>query len=79
MGSISSGACVTQRPACEPPGHELRVSPGSAREPRAAFWRINGYRARLLIWTHDEWEKLESPPSDAQLHPCGVWCALRLD
>jgi hypothetical protein len=46
---------------------------------RAAFWRINGYRVKLLMWTTDEWEQLESPPSDAQLHPAGVWCALRLD
>jgi hypothetical protein len=45
----------------------------------AAFWLINGYRAKLLIWTEDEWERLESPPLDAQFHPAGVWCALRLD
>ena len=45
----------------------------------AAFWLINGYRVKLLIWTPDEWERMESPPSDAQFHPVGVWCALRLD
>jgi len=45
----------------------------------AAFWWINGYRARLLIWTRDEWEKMPTPPPDAQFHPHGVWCALRLD
>jgi hypothetical protein len=42
-------------------------------------WRINGYPARLLIWTIEEWESLEQPPADAQLHPSGVWCALRLE
>jgi hypothetical protein len=51
----------------------------STSEEPAAFWRINGYRARLLVWTRDEWERLETPPSDAQYHPTGVWCALRLD
>ena len=49
------------------------------RDEPAAFWRINGHRARLLVWTRDEWERLETPPSDAQYHPTGVWCALRLD
>ena len=48
-------------------------------EPRAAYWWINGYRAKLLIWTSDEWENLKNVPSDAQYHPAGVWCALRLD
>jgi hypothetical protein len=51
----------------------------SASEPRAAFWRINGFRARLLIWTLSEWETLDARPPDAQYHPSGVWCALRLD
>jgi hypothetical protein len=45
----------------------------------ASFWWINGYRAKLLIWTRDEWENMENPPSDAQFHPAGVWCALRMD
>jgi hypothetical protein len=48
-------------------------------ESPAAFWRINGFRARLVVWTADEWEKLERRPPDAQFHPSGVWCALRLD
>lgn len=42
-------------------------------------WRINGYPARLLIWSVEEWEHLESRPIDAQYHPFGVWCALRLE
>src|SRR4051794_18896156 len=37
-------------------------------------WRINGHPARLLIWSIEEWESLEDPPTDAQLHPFGVWC-----
>ncbi len=48
-------------------------------ESGAAFWRINGYRARLLVWTSSDWEKLVTHPPDAQFHPCGFWCALRLD
>lgn len=42
-------------------------------------WRINGYPASLMIWSMDEWESLSERPSDAQLHPLGLWCALRLD
>jgi hypothetical protein len=61
------------------PRTELRFCGESVNQERAAFWRINGYRARLLVWTRDEWERMDSPPSDAQLHPAGVWCALRLD
>lgn len=43
------------------------------------FWKINGFRATLLVWTMEEWSRLESRPQDAQLHPSGVWCALRVD
>jgi hypothetical protein len=51
-----------------------------AKPPRrAAGWRINGHAARLVIWSPEEWEKLEVRPMDAQYHPYGVWCALRLD
>ena len=42
-------------------------------------WRINGHPARLLIWSTEEWEKLEERPADAQFHPFGVWCALRIE
>ena len=48
-------------------------------EPRAAYWWINGYRAKLLIWTEEEWDNLKNVPPDAQYHPAGVWCALRLE
>jgi hypothetical protein len=48
-------------------------------EELAAYWQINGYRAKLLIWTSDEWESMKNLPSDAQFHPAGVWCALRID
>ena len=44
-----------------------------------ATWRINGYRARLVVWPHEEFRRLESPPADAQFFSCGVWCALRLE
>ncbi|WP_337177248.1 hypothetical protein [Paludisphaera sp.] len=44
----------------------------------AAGWRINGHPARLLIWSAEEWERLDVRPIDAQYHPFGVWCALRL-
>jgi hypothetical protein len=48
-------------------------------EANNARWRINGYRATIIIWSAEEWEKLTERPNDAQYYPCGVWCALRLD
>lgn len=57
----------------------LRLYVHTLEESGAVFWRINGFRAKLLVWTADEWEKLEARPPDAQLHPSGVWCALRMD
>jgi hypothetical protein len=48
-------------------------------ESHTARWRINGYPARIVIWTVEEWERLQERPTDAQYYPCGVWCALRLD
>ena len=61
------------------PRTELRLCDEPRPEEQAAFWRINGYRARLVIWTKDQWERMERPPADAQFHPTGVWCALRVD
>ncbi len=61
------------------PATDLRLYVDRGPDSRVAFWRINGYRASLLIWTIDEWEKLEVRPTDAQYHPSGVWCALRMD
>jgi hypothetical protein len=57
----------------------LRLHRHTRPDSGAVFWRINGFRAKLLVWTPDEWAKLEAPPPDAQFHPSGVWCALRLD
>jgi hypothetical protein len=57
----------------------LRVCNASTSAPRPIRWRINGYPASLLIWSLEEWERLPERPADAQLHPMGVWCALRLD
>ena len=50
-----------------------------ASETNSARWRINGYPARIVIWTAREWEDLPERPTDAQYFDCGVWCALRLD
>lgn len=58
--------------------HLSLYDPGE-EEVQVAFWRINGHRARIMIWTEEEWERLECRPSDAQRFPCGIWCALRLD
>jgi hypothetical protein len=48
-------------------------------ENNTAQWRINGYRATIIIWTSEEWERLKDRPTDAQYYPCGVWCALRME
>jgi hypothetical protein len=50
-----------------------------APESNLAHWRINGYRAVIVIWTDAEWKQLSERPGDAQYYPCGVWCALRLE
>jgi hypothetical protein len=57
----------------------LRLSRHARPESRSIYWRINGFRARLLVWTSEEWESLHTRPLDAQFHPSGVWCALRLE
>jgi hypothetical protein len=44
-----------------------------------ASWRINGFRASIIVWTTEEWRRLAVRPTDAQYYPCGVWCALRLE
>jgi hypothetical protein len=62
-----------------PARDRLRPFINRGAESGAVLWRINGFRARLLVWTVEEWEKLEAHPIDAQYHPSGVWCALRLD
>ncbi len=61
------------------PASDLHIYVHQGPDSRVAFWRINGYRASLLIWTIDEWERLEERPADAQYHPSGVWCALRME
>jgi hypothetical protein len=57
----------------------LRLFLHSGPESGSVFWRINGFRAKLLVWTSEEWNNLDTRPVDAQFHPSGVWCALRLD
>jgi hypothetical protein len=46
---------------------------------KSAKWRINGHSASLVIWSVEEWERLSDRPLDAQYHPLGFWCALRLE
>jgi hypothetical protein len=42
-----------------------------------AWWRIDGHRASVIVWTTEEFDRLVDRPADAQFYPCGVWCALR--
>ncbi len=66
-----------------PPSVESRARLGLFQPPvtetNTAQWRINGYRATIIIWTSEEWERLRERPTDAQYYPCGVWCALRME
>jgi hypothetical protein len=64
-------------PKYRPPA--LRIWREPASESPAVVWRINGYRASLLVWTPDEWARMDARPADAQYHPSGVWCALRME
>jgi hypothetical protein len=48
-------------------------------QPAGVQWLINGFPARIMIWTQEQWAVLQDRPSDAQLHPTGVWCALRME
>jgi hypothetical protein len=57
----------------------VRLRPEGAGASPPIMWRINGYRANLLVWTPDEWAKLDARPADAQYHPSGIWCALRIE
>jgi hypothetical protein len=60
-------------------GSSLRLWREPGPDSSAVFWRINGYRATLLVWTQDEWASMDARPLDAQYHPSGVWCALRME
>ena len=44
------------------------------------YWRINGYRAAMLVWTDSEFEQLAAweRPADAQHLSCGIWTVLRI-
>jgi hypothetical protein len=44
------------------------------------YWRVNGYRAAMLVWTDAEFEQLPvwERPADAQHFSCGIWAVLRM-
>jgi hypothetical protein len=71
MSQIQRSSKILARPVF-PRLYSRPTSPASVR------WRINGYATHLLIWSKEEWEHLAERPADAQRHPSGVWCALRL-
>lgn len=78
----SDGSKEPESAANEPQSGALRLAPvarGLDPQPFVAYWRINGHPARLLVWTLEQWSRLERPPDDAQYLGCGVWCALRVD
>jgi hypothetical protein len=44
------------------------------------YWRVNGYRAAMLVWTDAEFAQLPEweRPADAQHFSCGIWAVLRM-
>ncbi len=60
-------------------GRDLRIFHPWGDEWNVARWTINGFPAKVVVWTRDEWERLDARPSDAQYLPCGIWCAIRPD
>lgn len=80
--SVDSMGDGLANPSIDGMNEALRLMPhtgrGTTLQPQVTRWRINGYPALILIWTADQWERLEDRPSDAQYYPCGVWCALRM-
>ena len=44
------------------------------------YWRVNGYRAAMLVWTDDEFAAPggQRGPADAQHFSCGIWAVLRM-
>ncbi len=54
-----------------------QVGEAAGARTNVAHWRINGYRAAVIVWTAEEWGVLTERPSDAQPLPSGMWCALR--
>jgi hypothetical protein len=55
------------------------ASPGP-KPKDVVYWRVNGYRAAMLVWTDDEFERLAAyeRPADAQHFSCGIWAVLRM-
>jgi hypothetical protein len=51
--------------------------PAPAANGQRAWWRVNGQRLCIHVWTSEQWAQLDPRPTDAQYYPCGVWCALR--
>ena len=59
--------------------HRPEAEPAT-RPKDVVFWRINGYRAAMLVWTDAEFEQLPiwERPADAQHFSCGIWAVLRM-
>jgi hypothetical protein len=65
----------------QPPAIQAGIGLFQSPSPESNIgrWRINGFPAKIIIWTDEEWENLTVRPDDAQYYPCGVWCALRVE
>jgi hypothetical protein len=63
-----------------PEPEQRRPQPAEGRVQDVVYWRVNGYRAAMLVWTDEEFERLLpwERPADAQHFSCGIWAVLRM-
>ena len=58
----------------------LRLWPAAHDEPAALAVRIDGWPARIVVWTAREWAALPARARPADARPVGrTWVALRLE
>ncbi len=68
---------AAQRKPTATPRSAIGLYSPTPNDANIAWWRIDGHRASIIVWTSEEFERLADQPADAQFYPCGVWCALR--
>ena len=78
-GNHPMSQCGTGLGSRDEANHAQWIHLPSADLVGSAGWLINGFPAKVLIWTAEDWARLTDRPNDAQPYPNGVWCALRME
>jgi hypothetical protein len=62
------------------PARAVANGDNKAKARDVVYWRVNGHRAAMLVWTDAEFERLAvwERPKDAQHFACGIWAVLRM-